>query len=305
MSKISMFGVSASGKTCFLYAMAQVLRSGVRDGNNMVQLIANRARQQMILNNGYMKLAQRKWPQTSDRTEIFDFRMAMQCNGYFSEIIPTLEVVDYRGGILQDMSPSGEEELEDLLITFLGSSAIIFIIDGQTLIDAMDAVDRDESRRDNIDMLAQFSARMQIEFVENIFMEYKRLEDDIPPVLIAISKGDLFATRQERINGIRIVKEKLPSIFAVGSNLTAGITIMSLGEGLGTDNNGDLIGSLNLSTDYNIHIPVIFGAYADLCYQYEETSDPDERQGINVVLNVLHGLFADRVDLYVNGKRAK
>ncbi len=300
-----MFGVSASGKTCFLYAMAQVLRNGVRHGDNLVQIISSRARQQMKLNDGYMKLARRQWPQTSDKTETFDFKVSMQCNGYFSEVIPSLEIQDYRGGILQDMSETGEEELDALLDSFRGSSAIIFIIDGQTLIDAMVPEDRDVCHRGNTDVLEQFSARTQIEFVENIFMEYKRVEDDIPPILIAISKGDIFASDYERKNGIRLIKEKLPSIFAVGSKLTAGITIMSLGVGLGTDANGGLLGTLKLSEEYNIHVPVIFGIYCDLCYRYEETDDTAERKGISVLLKSLRRLFADRVQLFISGKQAR
>lgn len=305
MSKVSMFGVSSSGKTCFLYAMAQVLRTGVRHGDNLVQMISNRARQQMKLNDGYLKLAKRKWPQKSDKTEPFDFKVSMQCNGYFSEIIPTLEILDYRGGILEDMSENAETNLDELLDSFRGSSAIIFIIDGKTLIDAMNPDDRDVCHRGAIDIETHFSARMQIEFVENIFIEYKRVEEDIPPILIAISKGDLFASEYEKDNGIRLIKEKLPSMFSVGSKLTAGITTMSLGENLGSDENGGLTGTLKLDLDHNIHVPAIFGIYADLCYQYEDTNDTAEKKGIAVLLTELRRLFADRVELYISGKKAR
>jgi hypothetical protein len=285
--------------------MTQVLRNGVHDGDNLIQLISNRAHQQMKLNQGYMQLVHRLWPQTSDKSEVFDFKVNMQCNGYFNEVIHSLEIQDYRGGILQDISEDGDEELDDLMDSFRGSSAIIFIIDGQTLIDAMDAEDRDACHHDDIDILKQFSARTQIQFVENIFMEYKRVEDYIPPILIAISKGDIFASDFERENGIRLIKETLPSIFAVGSQMTAGITVMSLGEGLGTDVNGGLLGKLRLNTDYNIHVPVIFGIYADLCYQYEVITDTAERDGILVLLKSLRKMFTDRVQLYINGKQAR
>lgn len=300
-----MFGVSSSGKTCFLYAMAQVLRNGVRQGDNLVQIISNRARQQMKLNEGYYKLAKREWPAKSNETVPFDFKVSIQCNGYFSDVIDSLEILDYRGGILEDMSESGEEKLDELLDSFRGSSAIIFIIDGKTLIDAMDPEDRDVCHRGNTDVLGQFTARTQIEFVENIFIEYKRVENDIPPILIAISKGDIFASEYEKENGIRLIKEKLPSIFAIGSKLTAGITVMSLGEDLGTDANGGLVGTLKLNQDYNIHIPVIFGIYADLCYQYEETTDAAEKNGISVLLTLLRRMFADRVQLFISGRKAR
>ena len=304
MSKISMFGVSSSGKTCFLYAMAQVLRNGVRHGDDLVQIISNNVQQQGKLNDGYMKLANHQWPQKSDQKDPFDFKVNMQCNGCFGEVIPSLEILDYRGGILQDMSETGKKKLNELLDSFRGSSAIIFIIDGQTLINAMDPDDRDVRHRDNIDILEQLSSRMQIELVENIFIEYKRVETDIPPILIAISKGDIFASKYEEENGIRLIKEKLLSIFSVGSNLYAGITIMSLGEGLGKDDNGALIGTLTLSQDYNIHIPIIFGIYADLSYKYEETTDPAERDGIIILLATLRKLMAGKVQIFKNGRKA-
>lgn len=304
-SKISMFGVSSSGKTCFLYAMAQVLRGGVRQGDNLVQMISNRARQQMRLNEGYMKLASYRWPDKSDKTEPFDFKVSMRCNGCFKDVIDSMEILDYRGGIWEDMSDDAESHLDELLDSFRGSSAIIFIIDGKTLIDAMSPDDRDVSHRGDTDMRTHFSARMQIEFAENIFLEYKRVEDNIPPVLIAISKGDLFVSDFERENAIRHIKEKLPSIFSVGCQLWSGITIMSLGEGLGRDANGGLTGKLKLNQDYNIHIPVIFGLYADLSYKYEETSDINEMNGILALLAMLRKLMADNVQIYHNGRIAR
>lgn len=300
-----MFGVSSSGKTCFLYAMAQVMRGGVRREDTLVQMISNRATQQSRLNNGYLKLASREWPQKSDETIPFDFKVSMQCNGHFSEVIDSLEILDYRGGILEDMSEDAEKNLEDLLDSFRGSSAIIFIIDGKTLIDAMNPDDKDVSHRDEVDVLTQFSAKMQIEFVENIFMEYKRLEEDIPPILIAISKGDLFASDFERENGVRLIKERLPSIFSLGSGLWSGITIMSLGENLGSDENGCLTGKLKLTQDYNIHIPAIFGIYADLSYLYEETDDLGDKQGLSLILKELRKIMAGKVQIFKSGKIAR
>lgn len=298
-----MFGVSSSGKTCFLYAMAQVLRNGVRNGDTLVQVISNRAHQQVKLNNGYLKLIQREWPKRSDKTELFDFKVCMSCNGYYDDVIPTLEIMDYRGGILQNMSEH-DKELEKLLDSFRGSSAIIFIIDGDTLLKAMEPDSRDPRHRGKIDLVEQFDAKAQIGFVENIFLEYKRVEEDIPPIIIAISKGDLFATQDEKRNGIKLIKEQLPSLFSIGSQVTAAITVMSLGKGLGTDANGRLIGHLQLNADSNIYVPVIYGIYADLCYQYEETTDNADKKGILALLSHLRRMFADKVELYISGRRA-
>lgn len=307
MSKISMFGVSASGKTCFLYAMSQVLRNGVKCGDNLVGMISNRLQQQMKLDDGYLKLINKQWPKPTDTsktiTESFDFSVSMRCNGHFDKVIDSLIIQDYRGGILEDMTEEGEENLDRLLDTFRGSSAIIFIIDGKTLIDAMDPDNRDVSHRDNTNAEEQFLARTKIQFVENIFMEYKRVEDGIPPILIAISKGDVFASEFERENGIRYIKEKLPSIFAIGSKLWAGITTMSLGENLNKDNNGNLTGTLMLDLEHNIHVPIIFGIYADLLYEYERENNPADKNGLSELLQTLREMFADKVQLFKNGGR--
>lgn len=299
-----MFGVSASGKTCFLYAMSQIMANGIRSGQNLIKAISNRAKQQMKLNSGYMSLLQRKWPQTSDVTESYNFRVSMQCNGHFGEIIDSLEILDYRGGLLQSTQELDEAEFNNLLESFRGSSAIIFIVDGETIIEALDPSQRHPSHRHKNDLLEQFSAQSQIRFIENIFMEYKRVDEEVPPILIAISKGDVFASEMEKDNARNLLIEYLPSIFSIGSELTAGITIVSLGKNLGTDAKGCLTGLLELSTDYNIHIPIVFGIYSELCYQYDETSDEDERQGMRAVMSVLRSFFSDRLLLYINGKKA-
>lgn len=306
MSRISIFGLSASGKTCFLYAMSQVLGAGVRNEGSFLQIISTRSQQQVKLNRGYMQLAQRRWPEsTAHKAQSFFFKVNFQCNGFFGEIIDSLELMDYRGGLLESTQEFEQEEYEGLLNSFRGASAVIFIIDGQTLIDALPDKFKDISHKDKIDVLEQFKAQSQIRFIENIFMEYKLVEKDIPPVMLAISKGDLFASNSERDAGISLLCDYLPSIFAHGSGVTAGITIMSLGEGLGTNSDGALTGALNLTTDFNIHVPLTFGIYADVCDQYNLTDDPREKQGIETILPALRKMFANRVRLFINGHPAK
>ena len=297
-----MFGVSASGKTCFLYAMTQVVGRGVKTGDNFLQIISNRANQQMKLNEGFMQLAQRRWPQTSDRTETYDFKVNLQIDDTFQELIESMEIQDYRGGLLQTTSELDQNEFDELLDSFKGSTAIIFIVDGQTLIDALDDNDKDFSHRGQTDVLKKFQAQSQIRFVENIFLEYKRVSNEIPPILIAISKGDIFASDFERKNAIRLVRESLPSIFATGSELTTGITVMALGENLGTDSEGFLTGHLSLSTDFNIHIPVVFAVYSELCRRFETAADEAQRQRIIRYLSFLRDLYAGRLILYINGR---
>lgn len=310
MSKISMFGVSASGKTCFLYAMAQVLGRGVSYDDDLVQIIATRARLQTKLNDGFMQLAEGRWPDPTNEfdenvSESYFFKVSMRCNGHFEDVIDSLEFQDYRGGLLQSTQSLDEDKFNALMDSFRGSSAIIFIVDGKTLIEALDENDKDVSHRGQTDVLNQFRAQSQIRFVENIFMEYKLVSEDIPPVLIAISKGDIFASDFERDNAKRLVKEYLPSIFSIGSKLTAGITIMSLGENLGGKPGGELTGLLSLSKDYNIHIPTIFGIYFDLYDQYLDTSDEGDKKRLEILLSLLAKILGAGAEIFVSGKQAR
>ena len=75
MSKICMFGISGSGKTCYLYAMAQVMSKGVKYGDSThISIRSNDLIQQQQLFYGYNTMAaESKWPLPSNNTTEYDF----------------------------------------------------------------------------------------------------------------------------------------------------------------------------------------------------------------------------------------
>ena len=226
--KVSIFGVRGAGKTCYVYAMSQVMQAGATFGDTTISLIANDIKQQSRLNRGYAELADHKWPMGSLKTTVYDFKARLQHQDEYQEIIPSLLIRDYRGGLLQ--SEEDDDELDELLDSFSDSCAVVFLVDGETLLQALDPMDVDPQHREPLEANQILSARNQISFVENLFMEYKKRNHSIPPVMIVITKADLFLNNNEVECGKKLIKRYLPSVFAKGSGIDAAITTVSLGE---------------------------------------------------------------------------
>ena len=301
-TRVSIFGVRGAGKTCLIYAMAQVMQAGAKYEDAVISLIANDIKQQSKLNSGYKQLAMHKWPQGSKKTTNYNFRVRLQLKDFFGDIIPSIIIRDYKGGILEN---TGEEEGEDagdfdeLLKSFSDSRAIIFLVDGETILKALDPLDVDVDHRVPLDAYEILYARNQISFVENLFLEYKK-NNTIPPVMIVITKADLFLSEQELEKGKSLIKQYIPSIFAKGSGVDASITSVSLGDNLSKGEDDTLLGNLILNTSRNIHIPVIFALYAYLDYKYD-LSSPEDQKLIDDILRRLRGMVENKVDFYQNG----
>ena len=303
MNKISMFGISGSGKTCYLYAMAQVLQGGVRQGDFRLSMIANDIEKQTILNDGYMQMvANGKWPKGSDTTTEFDLCVRVQSNGLFEEIIPNLVLLDYAGGIWTANNNRANQDRAELMEAFSDSSSVLFLVDGITLLQAMEATDLHPSHRDMASIQETVMARQQITFVENLFMGYKQYVKSVPPVMVVVTKADVFADKDELVKGKALIKEYLPSIFAKGSGIEAGITAVSLGTNLSAGEDNRIDGDLNLSTKYNIHLPIVFGLYAWLSDKYGK-SPREEQIEIEHHAVPLREMMKGKVEMFKNGNQ--
>ena len=318
MAKISMFGISGSGKTCYLYAMAQVLQGGARQDNFRLSMIANDIQQQTILHNGYLMMAaDGRWPKGSDTTTGFDLRVRVQYDGEFSNIIENLTLLDYAGGVWTNNSLDADKDRINLMNEFMDSSAVLFLVDGKTLLQAMDANDLHPSHRDIATIQEIVMARQQISFVENLFLGYKQHigsvppQDgqhldyrqhigSVPPVMVVVTKADVFMYSDELEKGKNLIKEYLPSLFAKGSGIYVGITAVSLGTNLSAGEDNRIQGHLSLSTQYNIHLPIIYGLYAYLSEVYDGSPE-DEKAEIERVVVPLRAMMKDKVEMFSNG----
>lgn len=310
MSKICMFGISGSGKTCYLYAMAQVMNNGVRYGDSThISIISNDLSQQQSLFDGYYTMAaESKWPLPSNNTTEYDFNVRVQHNQWYEEIIPSLILHDYAGGVWQNQTQEGKEQRETLLNDFSQSSAILFIVDSDTILKAMAAsspLEIDASHRNKyteLPLAELLRARQQISLVENLLRVYKQANTSVPPVLLVITKGDLFVGDNEIHNAYTYLCQTLPSIFARGSHVESAITTVALGDNL-INENSRLSGILDISIGHNVHIPMLFALYAYLDDVYDGCS-PKEQKLIDDLMPVIRRLFADKISFYKNGEPA-
>lgn len=301
MGKISMFGISGSGKTCYLYAMAQVLQHGAKEGAFRLSIIANDLEQQTLLNEGYLQMAaDGMWPEGSIQTAEFDLCVRVQTGDIFRDIIPSLKLLDYKGGVWTTMSPDAVKDRKELMNAFSESSSVLFLVDGNTLLQAMDDSDLHPSHRGVVSINQKVMARQQISFVENLFMAYKQNSSSIPPVMIVVTKSDVFADTDEFNRGKVLIKDYLPSIFAKGSGIDVGLTAVSLGTNLSHGDGNKIEGHLSLSTQYNIHIPIVYALYAYLSEVYDYSPDNEKRE-IEHLVAPLQAMMKGRVDMYSNG----
>ena len=302
-----MFGISGSGKTCYLYAMAQVMNNGVRYGDSThISIISNDLSQQQALFDGYYTMAaESKWPLPSNNTTEYDFNVRVLHKRQYEEIIPSLILHDYAGGVWQSQTQEGIEQREALLEDFSQSSVISFIVDSDTILKAManNPQDIDASHRlkyTSMPLAEILRAKQQISLVENLLRIYKRANDSVPPILLVITKGDIFASETEKQIAYTYLRRTLPSIFAVGSQVESALTIVSLGDNL-INENSKLSGDLDISIGHNIHIPMLFALYAYLDDMYDGCS-PEEQDLIDDLMPVIRRLFADKISFYKNGE---
>lgn len=301
MGKISIFGVSRSGKTCYLYAMSQVLQRGAKLGDFRLSIIANDIAQQAALNSGYLEMAaDGRWPQGNNTTNEYDLNVRVQNANSFKEIIPSLILYDYAGGVWTNNNPQSVQDRKQLMKAFAESSAIIFLVDGITLLHAMNNNDLHPSHRGTASIQEIVDAGQQIAFVENMFKAYKQNGNKVAPVMVVVTKADVFATSDELKNGKKLIKEYLPSIFAKGSQIDSAITDVSLGTHLGVGQGNQITGNLSLNTQYNIHLPIVYSLYAYLDGVYDQSS-PAEQSYINQVLKPLREMMYGKVEMYNNG----
>lgn len=207
-------------------------------------------------------------------------------------------MIDYKGGLL-DGGTNDAEEFNKLMTAFTNSCALVFFIDGDTLLKAMNPQDQDPEHRLLIDAKSVSKARNRISWIENLLWEYKK-KSPIPPILITITKSDLFLSKEEIERGKDLVKRFLPSIFGKGTKIDSAITNISLGHNLSHGENGQLCGNLVINSSTNIHIPIIYTLYAYIDSIYD-TSDLKTQAYYDDILSILRTVLKGRIDMYCNG----
>lgn len=275
MNNICLLGLSRSGKTCYLYAATNVLSRGVQVGDHIISILSKDERKCIRLNRGIEEMERGWWPTGSKQTMVYPFDFMVDGRKQFP-----FTLYDYRGGILNDLTEGGTNERNRLYGTFRNPSCIIAFIDGCTLLDAMGPHRGDEENR-----LTQTQAYNQIGYMEVLINKYKENVGADTPVLLVITKQDLFAKEQFE-KGTELLIRGLPTLFSRRNDMVVGITGVSLGLDLSVGIEGDdgkkaMSGTLLLNTSRNLHIPILFALFqgvemdSDSCRIMRDLFSPD------------------------------
>lgn len=251
--KISIYGLSGSGKSCFIFAMSQALSQGIEFSNGeLMTVITPDPRQMVRLYKAYDKMVNGYWPagNTQSITYNFNVRKAL-------EKMLDIEITDYRGGLLDSDDDDDLEEQADLYKSFNDSRALLFFFGADTIKKAFDG-----------DVYARFN----FQHFNALYGSYLNSSKDAikTPILFVISKADLLSS-DELQKAKAFIKEQMKQFFGRGTNLTVGITAVSLGRNL-SNYKGELEGELDIRANAgNLSIPVLFALYNLMAEKIEST----------------------------------
>lgn len=299
--KISILGVSRSGKTCYISAASQVLKNCNLGSGCKASLKSNDIAKQLELDNNFMSMVtEKEWPQGTDTTTSYNFRLHFQCSNASLQL-PSLTLDDYRGGMLNGMGKQDREDRKRFIASLSDTAVIIFLIDGTTILNAMDELDKDASHRSDTNAAEKLAAINEISIMENILYDRLQNKKNIPPVLVVITKSDVFASAEELNNGKMLIMNLLSSLFSYGNSLFVGITALSLGSGLDKGDNNSIIGQLDISTQNNVHLPLLFAFYAYLDAVYDTLPN---KGNTDMVMAAMRTIFNGKIRFYDNGHEA-
>ncbi len=251
MEKISFYGLSRSGKSCYIFAMAQALSQGIKFPNGEILTIRTPDPRQMLrLYKAYEQMMNGQWPAGNIESAIYKFNTKKSLVNIMS-----FELSDYRGGLLDTMDDDDKEAQEELLSSYKDSSVLLFFIGADIVKKAL---------------AGDFESNFKINYLNVLYDNYlEQTYDSKTPVMIVITKSDMLSP-QEVVKVKEFVMTKMQSLFAYGTNITAAITAVTLGKNLSNDN-GELEGELIIGpTSGNIHIPVLYSLYCVLSKELEE-----------------------------------
>jgi hypothetical protein len=251
--KISFYGLSGSGKSCFIFAMSQALSQGIQlSDEQLLQVITPDPRQMLRLYKAYEKMVNGSWPAGTDVSVTYNFNVRKAL-----DLLMSIEITDFRGGLLDSLEEDDQEEQEKLFKSYKDSSVLLFFFGADKVKSAMQG---------------NTSALMNFLHFNTLYESYLSSSPNgrNTPVMVIISKSDML-TQSELSQAYAFVKNRMAQLFGKGTNLTVGITAVSLGRNLINDG-GELEGELDIrATAGNLSIPVLFSLYHIMAMRIENT----------------------------------
>lgn len=255
MEKITMLGVTGSGKTCFIYAMYDFMQK-VQNG---FTFITNDPDVDMDLNEGWESIAfDGHWPDGTQGVNTYDFTVLFK-----SRPIMEFSWCDYRGGALLERST--EQDVKVLHNTIFDSECLIICIGA----DKIKAIISGDIRKAHKEMVR----------LNNLILRYANERKRRIPIIFALTKADLY-TPQDQQQVLGIIKEYFSSLYQQGSGWFFAVVPVSLGNFEDSENNDKLI--RGIVAPKNIHIPVLFFLHSIL------------KERILNIQNKLKGISSDK-----------
>lgn len=253
MEKISFYGLSRSGKSCYIFAMAQALSQGIQFSNGEILTVKTPDPRQMLrLFKAYDTMKNGLWPKGNIESVDYNFNVRKSLENLMS-----FGLTDFRGGLLDTMDKDDEVAQDELLNSYTDSSVLLFFIGADTIINAIKG---------------DFGSNFKIDYLNLLYENYLHRTNDLKtPIMVVITKSDMLSDRQIAEAKV-LIKSKLRVFFAKGTHLTSAITAVTLGRNLSNDN-GELEGELIIGpTSGNIHIPILFSLYCIMAKRLENAS---------------------------------
>lgn len=252
MEKISFYGLSRSGKSCYIFAMAQSMSQGLRFPDGRILTVISPIPMQMArLYKAYAQMAEGKWPAGNVESVNYNFNAKIAL-----EKLMSFSLKDYRGGLLDTCDEDEMEEQEELFDSFKDSTVLLFFVGADVVGKAMKG---------------DYDSSFKLSFFSSLYENYAdRTGDAKTPIMIVITKSDLLS-QSELQKAKEYVKSVLQSMFGKGTNITVALTAVTLGRNLSNDN-GELEGELIIGQKSgNIHIPILYSLFCVISENIEHS----------------------------------
>lgn len=250
MEKITMLGVSKSGKTCFIYAMYSFMQR-VQNG---FTFIAKDSDVDLELSEGWDSIAYDGiWPKGTNNTSLYEFSVLFKSN-------PVMEFswCDYRGGVLTERST--EQDVQDLYNRIYDSGCLIVCIGADTIKELINGNYRKEK---------------ELRRLNNTLLRYGATTKRRIPIIFALTKADLYSTEDHK-QLLGIIKHYFSALYDEGSNWLHAVVPVTLGKFENT-NDQTIHGVV---APKNIHVPVMFFLHSILKERIKNIQD--KLNGISV-----------------------
>ena len=241
MKQLSVIGISRSGKTCYLYAMAKTMLRGYAGVNvNAIDDVAG-----FELKKGWREIRRNAtWPKATDVLTKTTFNCSLNLR-------PVMDFLwnDFKGGSLTSMNEADAKFRRDFEEFLRSSDGLIIFVASNELQDILQGVEDCDLIEDDLESLTE------------LFIRNKVVLSQIP-VTIVISKADLLSEK-EKPYVLEIVKEIFRPLFEVGNNMKVLTVPVCIGTNLGRCSQGESIQGVVFQNpnDGNIHIPILFNLY--------------------------------------------